>query len=727
MPIMRSGARRATVLLAGALGCILVATCGCACASVPLPDGRAWEMVSPLTKNGGDVEGSGQESGGGIDQAAAGGEAVSYVAESSFAEPEGGGASQYLSHRTAKGWTTQNITAPEYSGTVSVAGGGRPYKAFSSDLSRGLFENGSASEEAPVENPPLLPGMPLGYQNFYVRESSDGALRALLTAQPPSPPQLAREFYMHLEGASPDLRHIVVASDSALTHGAIVNPSLGTKYNLYEWFNGEWQAVNVLPGVVSGETTPEATLGSEFGGESHMVSDDGSRVFWSNAKHVQPVVADELFVREDGATTVQLDASRGGASLPGEEKETIFQTASSDGSLAFFTSHAPLTEDANTGPPAGAAPRQGNDLYAFDVLDGTLRDLTPDHNPADPDGAEVQGVLGASADGSYVYFVATAALTGANAEGRSPSSAYNLYMWHEAPGRPPITFIASLTGADEAPEAPEDITLTHDWSRQVLFRNARVASSGNAVAFMSAAELTGYDNHDAVTGQPDEEVYVYDAATGRLSCASCNPSGARPLGPASIPAGARYENRGGVGAGAIYEPRSLSEDGRRLFFDSSDPLVPQATNGAQNVYEYEDGHVYLLSGGQSEESSEFVDASANGDDAFFLTRQELVPGDTDQLVDLYDARAPHEPGEVVAFPEPPPPPSCEGEDCKPEASPQLFFAPSGSAVFKGAGNVPPPVPAPATKAKAKKKAKPKPRHKAKSRRAKRSRVARRRR
>ena len=31
------------------------------------------------------------------------------------------------------------------------------------------------------------------------------------------------------------------------------------------------------------------------------------------------------------------------------------------------------------------------------------------------------------------------------------------------------------------------------------------------LAFMSDRSLTGYDNTDAVSGQPDEEVYLYDA------------------------------------------------------------------------------------------------------------------------------------------------------------------------------------------------------------------------
>lgn len=718
MRMVTSVATSRTVLLAQAACCLLLCIFavlgGPADATVPLPDGRAWEMVSPLAKNGGDVVGSGRYSGGGIDQVAASGEAITYIAESSFADPAGASASQYLSTRNdAKGWSTQNITTPGIAGTIGLSDASVPYRAFSSDISLGLMLNGIPIEEtATVENPPLVPNAPAGYQNFYLLSTSDNSLRALLTFKPPlspslppfPPPQPAQEFYMTFEGASPDFRHIVVASDSVLATGALRNRF---RPDLYEWADGVWEAVNVMKGSAAGETTPEATLGSNEGSGSHMVSDNGARVFWSDAVREAP----GLFVREDGTNTVQLDEPESGLVLPEEKRDTVFQTASSDGSLAFFTSHAPLTSNANTGPPCHLCHRAGNDLYEFDVSTRTLRDLTPDSSPADPNGAEVQGVLGASADGSYVYFVAASALAGPNAEGRSPSSRDNLYMWHEAAGGLSITFVASLSGGDE-----------NGWSPYVRLRTARVTQRGNAVAFMSSAKLTAYDNRDSVTGNPDEEVYLYNATSERLTCASCNPSGARPLGPSSIPAGAQYEFR--QLSGAQYEPRALSEDGTRLFFNSSDALVPRDTNGAQDVYEWENGHVYLLSGGTGEEGSEFVDASANGDDAFILSREQLVPGDTDQLVDMYDVRAPHEPGEEVAFPESPPPPPCEGESCKPGASLQLLFAPGGSAIFKGAGNIPPPAPMPVTKVKAK-HPKPKPRHRAKHKRAKRSRVARR--
>jgi hypothetical protein len=656
-----------------------------------LLDCRAYEKVSPAEKNNGDIEPGGAWSGGGVDQAALGGEAITYIGQGSFAEAQGALANQYLStRRGGEGWSTQNIMIPALAGTGGVAGKGTLYKAFSSDLALGLVLNGLPRSEEPIENPPLAPGAP-GYQNFYLRDSAEGSYRALLTF---TPEREAHGFYMDLEGASADLGHVVVSSQAALTPGALEE---GFGPNLYEWNEGELAAVNVLPGVSDGETRPQSELGSG-GGESHAVSEDGSRVFWA------PTLSNQLYVRKnagqpqsplDGegnctvptfACTLQLDAPQGGEALPGELTSTVFQTASADGSVAFFTSQAPLTADANTGPPpsCGTCARQGKDLYRFDTGSGQLSDLTPD--AADANGAEVQGVLGASEDGTSLYFVAAAVLAGPNAEGHSPTpGGNNLYRWHEDPNThaTTIAFVASGVGGS-------------DISPQIRLRTSRVTPSGGAVAFSSSAPLTGYDNKDANTGKPDQEVFVYDAAAEALSCASCNPSGERPIGSSSLQGGVPFELR--AHGAAVYQPHVLADSGARLFFDSSDAiegsesLIGRDTNGAPDVYEWEaegegacnrpGGCASLISGGSDHEASELIDASANGSDVFFLTRQELVGGDIDQLVDLYDART------SGGFAEPPPPPPCTGDACQgaPQAPPGAQSP--GSAGFSGSGNPP---------------------------------------
>jgi len=278
---------------------------------------------------------------------------------------------------------------------------------------------------------------------------------------------------------------------------------------------------------------------------------------------------------------------------------------------------------------------------------------------------------------------------------------------------------------------------------------------------MSDRSLTGYDNRDANSGQPDEEVFLYDAATEELVCASCNPTGARPMGV--LDTGAypglpsdptrtwgetgseglllRSQWLAGVipgwnesyhdtGAGEVeaplYESRVLSNSGR-LFFDSSDALVPQDVNGQEDVYEYEPpsdtaesppndsctaesavhgfrsaGCVSLISSGQGDSDSDFVDASANGNDVFFTTEDRLVPADKDSVSDMYDAHVCTS-AELCPQESTTTSPPCDSTDsCRAAQSvqPQIFGAPA-SATFSGAGN-PAPTPTPVAKKVAKK-------------------------
>ncbi|HEV3072532.1 MAG TPA: NHL repeat-containing protein [Solirubrobacteraceae bacterium] len=600
--------------------------------SVALPDNRVWELVSPPEKHSADVLGifaSEEALGSGAPmQASPNGEAITYAAVGSFANAQGAPrGSQYLARRGLDGWSTQNITPPLLSVSYGLIGLGTPYKAFASDLASGLLING---ETRPVENTPLAPNMPAGYQNFYLHGLLDESFQALLTTAPTG--ETPEHFVMEVEGTTPDLSHVVFATNAALSTGTVDNG----ERNLYEWSGGQLQPVNILSG---GEPAPGAVVGSGFF-EGHAVSDDGSRVFWSHGN--------VLYMHENGVPTVQIGESG------------IFRTASNDGSRAFFSDGLRLTSD-STAHGRGV----GEDLYIFNATTRKLTDITVDNDPADANGAGVEGVLGASTDGSYVYFVAKGSLASGAVSGEN-----NLYVWHEGE----IRFIAALAKEDEAESGTQE-GIAHDWSESSSWRTARVTPSGEFAVFMSRASLTGYDNTDRLTGLPDEEVYLYNAHSGHLSCISCNPSNERPIGPAGIPGGTRFES-GGVGGKSLYQPRVISEDGRRVFFETKDALVPQDTNGQLDVYEYENGHAYLISGGTSSEESSLVDTSANGSDVFFVTGQPLVAQDTDTLVDLYDAR------ENGGFPPlPAPPPACGGEECRLVMSPQpVFGAPSSMTV-----------------------------------------------
>ena len=123
-----------------------------------------------------------------------------------------------------------------------------------------------------------------------------------------------------------------------------------------------------------------------------------------------------------------------------------FWTASADGSRVLFTDSKQLTVDSTA---AEGAP----DLYEYEVAanegeEGRLVDLTVDGMPGGHAG--VQGVLGASEDGSYVYSSQVASTEEVNAEGvGAVAGKENLYVWHQEAGQEPtVRFITTLSADD---------------------------------------------------------------------------------------------------------------------------------------------------------------------------------------------------------------------------------------------------------------------------------------
>jgi hypothetical protein len=294
-------------------------------------------------------------------------------------------------------------------------------------------------------------------------------------------------------------------------------------------------------------------------------------------------------------------------------------------------------------------------------------------------------------------------LPGENEGSAKPGEA-NLYEWHQSLGATGIRFIATLVN-NESDE--------YDWRdfykrSEGYPKSAAVAGSGVKVLFSSLAQLTSYDN------AKNNELYLYDAtkpvSAGNPVCVSCNPAGT----PATHNA---YFDQASASASSpliasVFVSRNLSADGSRVFFDTEETLVPQDTNGVMNVYEWEQegtgsctvgdgsssgGCLYLISTGQSGSGSYFGEASTDGRDVFFFTRQTLVSQDQDNNVDVYDAR---EDGGIVAQNPAPTAAACSGEACRGALGPTAVFAAPTSAGLTGAGNISPQSPAtPAGRAK----------------------------
>jgi hypothetical protein len=665
-----------------------------------LPDGRQWELVTPPNKHGAPISPISET---GVIQAAEDGGAMTYVTFGpTELEPRGNASAvQVFSKRGVRGWSSKDIATPHSEVTGIQIGIGFEYRFFSADLSQAVVEprgpftslSPEATERTPyIRSDSSCEAMPATCYTPLVSAANVGPGVEFgnehNTYNTPNPTPIGEAEFV---GATPDFSHVAIGSNVALSG------TPGEK-GLYEWGAGRLQLVDFLPESEGGAPAAGFLGTGESDVARHALSDDGSRIFWTRGEGEQG-----LYMRD----TVKRETVRIGTF----GKFSKFQTASSSGSRVFFGAD-------------GEGSEESYGLEECDVVE-VVGKLVCDATRLAPD---LQGdVLGASEDGSYVYFVSNSVLAADAVSGtcneqpwnQPPSVTCNLYAMHnngkewEAP-----KLIAVLSAADYP-----------DWSGNVRFRvgalnhlAARVSPDGRWVAFMSQRGLTGYDTRDAVSGQPDEEVYLYNFQSGTLACASCNPTGARPTGrmygqhPLLLGGGDRvWSDTTWVAANipgwtpysldrALYQSRYLSDSGR-LFFNSGDALVPQDVNGTWDVYEFEPlgvgscgsasatfsdrsgGCASLISSGSSAEESAFMDASGTGDDVFFLTASRLRSDDVDTAYDIYDAHV-CSAGTPCFTPPVSPPPCSTGDSCKaaPSLQPAIFGAPSSS-TFAGAGNV----------------------------------------
>jgi hypothetical protein len=660
-----------------------------------LPDHRAYEMVTPPFKNGSltlfplfnpigpTVAASGSAVTTMAVQCYAGSESCTAL-RSSVGEP-------FEFRRTPGGWVTVPLAPPasEFSENSVWATG--------------------------AEGPTLF-SMPVGAQGedeWYKREES-GSFTAI---GPLTPPGVSGILTVHNGGeglATTDLSHLVWNPTAANGGKWPFDDTLGDANTVYEYV-GTRNKEPFLVGVTGGEGSRD--LVSECGTTLDTLSADGRTVYFSTCGG--------LYARVDGETpeahTIRI--TEGGS----------FVGATENGHTVFFREGEGLYESVCTAHCEGSGEQEtGEAREAIDVSVGSAK-------------PEVQGVTAISADGSHIYFVANGVLASgathgtchpAGSEAEEAALRCNLYVYERDASYPKghIAFIASLPGIDKG----------ENWNSNAGTVNnslANVTPDGSFLVFQSNGDLTP-DAH-AGAGQ----VYRYDAETGQLVRVSIGNDGFDDDGNAAaapatiVPSRADAEELPGSHPGPLRDDPTMSDDGEYVFFESPAALAPHALNDvvvnhtsikfgshpvyAVNVYEWHEGHVYLISDGrdvtdvktpcegrsakssswevpsETESATCLLGSDASGHNAFFMTADSLVPKDTDTQVDIYDARVcePENGNPCIAEPAPPLPP-CNEEACHgiPAATPSLL-AP-GTATFNGEGNVsPPPHAKPAVKKK----------------------------
>lgn len=669
-----------------------------------LPDGRLYEQVTPAYKNGNHTNVFGA--------AAADGDAFLFQLSGPFGEQSSAGEeADDVSRRTpAAGWQAAS-TMPQATDKGRLGTGGElPVQIVpSADFKRFLFTSMMpfVAGEPLVENSKTESGV-----NIFL--SSDPFAQPQWLGRPrvagplPSPGHVFELAMYAVAGASPSLDTVyfayagtLVPEDAPRAPYVEIENKLGefeaweetgpasrrdNPGGFYEWHEGELVSAGVLPdgsidpfgampaafANIGAENTPGIWWRywfksgfepirfdngvSEDGTEAYFVSPDPEASTVSN-----PLVCEaappcssrppELYLRKPGADGQKVSVLVSASRLPGHEGEPAadgltavkppwigatqnstkpdfgtYINGSADGSHVFFTTTDRLTAEA----PEDEKVKE----YDYDVANGSLS-YVPIVGP----------IVAVSGDGGEALF---------DEENR-------LRLWRSGGGVTDVAENAASTKG-EGPNVAE----------------AHISADGSVVVFRANGEIPGFNNAGGYN-----QIYRYEVPTATLTCLSCPPQGTPPSGSARIgyQEGETYQEANPNKGRTIRESRGMSADGSRVFFDTPEALVPQDANGVRDVYEWENGKLYLISSGASPERSLYYDSDERGENVFFQTNEALVPGDTDGENDIYDARIPR-PGDS-GQPQVP----CKGAVCQgPPGVPNLLGQPASEA-FSGLGNV----------------------------------------
>lgn len=602
--------------------------------SAGLPDCRAYEMVTPASKPAGVLVPSGGFAGG----VTSDGNHYFFGAEDPLIDNAPDQPLIYRADRGPSGWSVVSpVGAASDSGSMDL----NHYNEANLSIVASTNRSYDAADT---------------YGGLYGFDAS-GAPTWLSRGQINNDDPSAAPTFM---ASTPDAGHVVFSTGAPLVPAA--NGVAQGDYQLYDSVGGSVSLVGVdnSGGLL---TDGNEWLGSSISGRISInaLSQDGSKVFFTaeNDPFFSPNTSDSapgLYVRENGETTVPVPPS-----LP-PSTDHRYLGATPDGSKVFFATAQQLTpDDTDT----------SYDLYQYDFSDGALTRLSAGPSPANVD---YDYPVYTSDDGSRVYFVASGDLV----PGEGTPGAPKTFLWDHGQLKfvadAPATSVGVFTDAEQC-------------------SGTRITPDGRYLLFTSSAHLT-----PGAAADTSQDVYRYDAVTGKLILISHGPAGGVGadgafINPTSLLGGAECDSS------SDHPTNAISTDGTRVFFETQAALVPQDTNDRTDVYEWEaegsgsctqassgfdsasDGCLYLISAGTGSEDSHFLDATPSGSDVFFVTSDQLVPQDTDSLDDIYDARI----GGGFA----PPPPAgipCSDSDC--QGPPGAVPAPPTvvSITFTGPGN-----------------------------------------
>lgn len=427
--------------------------------------------------------------------------------------------------------------------------------------------------------------------------------------------------------------------------------------------------------------------GAGFEGFVYNISQDGSRIVMAEERSSPPGrnwqpnvnslkdVKGPFYIRANGAETYEIGAGH----------ELTYYGSSADGKTAYFSSAAQLsTEDHD----------HSTDLYAWHESEPNSLQLISlgnygeagntdecDHITWNGGGCNIevidfiqysapisgQGGNGhtdspiASQSGD-VYFISPEALLA----GKGEPGAANLYLYRKGT----LRFVTAL----EPKPSCTTVDFNGTWCATGPVARMQVTPDGSHMAFITTSRIGAYNNAGHT------EMYTYLPETGKITCASCRPDGQPPTGEVLGSQNGLFQTNDG-----------------RVFFSTTDALVPRDTNASEDEYEYTEGRPQLISSGigisfkgnkfggfsGTQTAPGIVNVSANGTDVYFAATETLVTQDHNgSAIKIYDART------GGGFPAETTPEKCEAADeCHGPGIEAPALPPDRTSSYLGNGNV----------------------------------------
>lgn len=373
----------------------------------------------------------------------------------------------------------------------------------------------------------------------------------------------------------------------------------------------------------------------------HGVSPDARAVLLTSRRDCfDPDTSDPLpqhvYLWRDGQPTLDLSAPPSGPDAP-----TTLVGHTTDLSAVFLRS-AVAFDPADTNGSA--------DVYRYDVAAGSYTRLTG----AATDAGETLRSAASSDDGGRLWF--------------ATDSGSDATLWTAARGQAPRV-VKVAPGGGGVSNPPFDVNGA--WHIGGLA--TQMTPDGDTIVWTSTAAIDGLGGP---AGTGDNGQLFRATADGEFDCLTCTADG-QP---------AEAVGNGDVLMTLQLALRTISDDGRWVYFETPTALEPDDHNDLVDVYAWHDGERSLISAGDERFGANLAGVSVDGD-AFIKTFAELLPWIDDGHLKVYAVRhgadlpAPRDPRE-----------GCTDDACQGGPGPRVEQPRDPSETFTGPEDVDDPAP-----------------------------------